>query len=49
MFENIEEALSLRERFSYLVDLMKLIYFIVFVGHFCACAWFYFTVVVDEP
>jgi potassium voltage-gated channel Eag-related subfamily H protein 5 len=22
-------------------DLFKLVYFIVFVGHFCACAWHY--------
>jgi hypothetical protein len=41
MFDNIEEALNLRERFSAIVDLMRLIYFVVFVGHFCACAWYF--------
>jgi potassium voltage-gated channel Eag-related subfamily H protein 5 len=48
MFDNIEENLGLRERFSYLIDLLKLVYFIVFVGHLCACAWFYFTTFETE-
>jgi hypothetical protein len=41
MFDNVEEALSLRERFSAIVDLVRLIYFVIFVGHFCACAWYF--------
>lgn len=41
IFENVEEALNLRERYATIIDLLKLIYLVVFVGHFCACAWYY--------
>lgn len=40
LFENVEEALNLREKFAPIVDLVKLIYFVIFVSHFCACAWY---------
>lgn len=43
-FENFEEALNLRERFSTLMDLTRLIYFVLFVSHFCACCWYYVAV-----
>jgi hypothetical protein len=41
LFTNVEEVLNLRERFAALVDLLKLVYLVIFVGHFCACAWYY--------
>ena len=41
MFDNVEEALNLRERFAAVLDLLRLIYFVLIVGHFCACAWYY--------
>lgn len=41
LFENVEEALNLRERFAAYVDLLRLFYLVIFVGHFCACAWYY--------
>ena len=40
-FDNFEEILNLRDRFSTILDLVRLIYFIMFVSHFCACGWCY--------
>lgn len=40
-FDNFEEILNLRDRFSTILDLVRLIYFIMFVSHFCACGWYY--------
>ena len=37
--EGIEEMTSIREKFSAMVDLMKLLFINVTVSHFCACAW----------
>jgi hypothetical protein len=48
MFENVEEVLNLRERFAAIVDLLRLIYLIVFVGHFCACAWYYLAATYEK-
>ena len=41
MVRNMEEVLNLRERFAAGCDLLKLILLILFVSHFCACAWYY--------
>jgi hypothetical protein len=43
-FDNFEEVLNLREKFSALIDLIRLIYFVIFVSHFCACVWYYVAV-----
>jgi hypothetical protein len=43
-FDNFEETLNLRDRFSTLLDLVRLVYLIVFVSHFCACGWYYLAV-----
>ena len=41
MSNNIEEVLNLRERFSTTIDLTRLIFFVIFVSHFCGCAWYF--------
>lgn len=48
LFENVEEVLNLRDRFAAVIDLIKLIYFVIFVSHFCACAW-YFLARNEDP
>lgn len=47
-FDNIEESLSLRENFAAIIDLVRLIYFVVLVGHFCACAWYFLASFEDH-
>lgn len=44
LVENIEESTSIREKFSAILDLGKLIYFLIFVNHVCACLWHYIGV-----
>lgn len=39
-FDKIEKSLNLRERFPLLLDLGRLIYFVIVVSHFCACSWY---------
>lgn len=39
-FDNIEKNLDLREKFPLLLDLGRLIYFVIVVSHFCACSWY---------
>lgn len=39
MVENLEDALNLPETLQAIFDLVKSVYFIIFVGHFCGCAW----------
>jgi hypothetical protein len=41
MFNNIEEVLNLRQNYSLIIDLIRFIGILMFVGHFCACIWFY--------
>jgi hypothetical protein len=41
MVENIEEILNLREKFAAIIDLVKLVFFVLFVSHFCACSWYF--------
>lgn len=48
MFNNIEEVLNLREKFAALIDLIKLIYFVILVGHFCACVLYYLGTIEGE-
>ena len=40
-FDNIEKTLNLREKFSGLLDLTRLVFFVIVVSHFCACLWYY--------
>ncbi len=37
--ENIEEVTSIREKSSAFIDLCKLIFFLIFINHMCACLW----------
>lgn len=39
MFENIEEATSIREKFAATLDLGRLIYLLIFSSHIIACVW----------
>ncbi|CAD8120838.1 unnamed protein product [Paramecium sonneborni] len=39
LMESIEEMLNLEENIQIIVDLFKLIFFLVLTGHFCGCAW----------
>ncbi|CAD8117019.1 unnamed protein product [Paramecium sonneborni] len=39
LMESIEEMLNLEENIQIVVDLFKLIFFLVLTGHFCGCAW----------
>ncbi|CAK62923.1 unnamed protein product (macronuclear) [Paramecium tetraurelia] len=39
LMESIEEMLNLEENIQIVVDLLKLIFFLVLTGHFCGCAW----------
>ncbi|CAK56624.1 unnamed protein product (macronuclear) [Paramecium tetraurelia] len=39
LMQNIEEILNLEENIQIVVDLLKLIFFLVLTGHFCGCAW----------
>ncbi|CAD8084275.1 unnamed protein product [Paramecium sonneborni] len=39
LMESIEEMLNLEENVQIVVDLFKLIFFLVLTGHFCGCAW----------
>ncbi len=41
LVKNLEEVLNLRERYAALVDLLKLVYLMLFVSHYCACAYYY--------
>jgi hypothetical protein len=41
MIENLEDALNLRESWQAVLELFKSVYFIIFVSHFCGCAWHY--------
>lgn len=36
----MEEIFNLRDRFAAIIDLMRLVCFVLFVSHFCACVWF---------
>jgi hypothetical protein len=40
ILENLEEILNLREKLGGLLDLIKLIYFVLCVSHFSACGWY---------
>lgn len=44
MVENLEQILNLKEKVQAVLDLLKSVYFIIFVAHFCACAWNYLGV-----
>jgi voltage-gated potassium channel Kch len=46
--KNIEETLNLREKFAPIVDLIKLIYLMVVVCHFSACAWHYLGTIEES-
>jgi potassium voltage-gated channel Eag-related subfamily H protein 5 len=37
--KTLEETLNLREKYSVIMDLAKLIFFYIFVSHLIACAW----------
>ncbi|CAD8106695.1 unnamed protein product [Paramecium sonneborni] len=39
LMESIEEMLNLQENIQIVVDLFKLIFFLLLTGHFCGCAW----------
>lgn len=41
MTENLEEVINLKENIQAFLELIKSVYFIIFVAHFCACAWYY--------
>ena len=41
MIRYMEEVLNLREKYAATIDLSKLIYMMVFVSLFCACAFYY--------
>ena len=41
MIDNIETEWNLRERFSTIIDLSKLIFIIVFICHTFGCLFFY--------
>jgi potassium voltage-gated channel Eag-related subfamily H protein 5 len=43
--QNIEDATSIRDKFAAPIDLAKLIYFLIFVSHMCACSWHYLAIV----
>jgi potassium voltage-gated channel Eag-related subfamily H protein 5 len=45
MFENLEQVTSIRERFAATLDIGKLIYFLIFICHICACSWHYLGVI----
>jgi len=38
--KNLEEVSNLREKWATQIDLLKLVLLVLFVSHFCACAWF---------
>lgn len=48
MFENLEEALNLRESFAAFIDLLRIFFLVIIVGHFCACAWYYIAYLETE-
>ncbi|CAD8195699.1 unnamed protein product [Paramecium pentaurelia] len=39
MVQNVEDLLNAKESVQAVVELSKLIYFIIFVAHMCSCAW----------
>jgi hypothetical protein len=41
MLENLEDLINLKEELQAFLELLKSVYFIIFVAHFCACAWHY--------
>jgi hypothetical protein len=41
MLHNVEEIINLPDNVQAFWDLIKSVYFIIFVSHFCACAWHY--------
>ena len=41
MMRYMEDVLNLREKYAATIDLSKLIYMMLFVSHFCACAFYY--------
>lgn len=40
ILENLEEVLNLREKLGGVLDLIKLVYFVLCVSHFSACGWY---------
>ncbi|CAD8192002.1 unnamed protein product [Paramecium octaurelia] len=48
LMESIEEMLNLEENIQIVVDLFKLIFFLVLTGHFCGCAWHFVALTEHE-
>ncbi|CAD8198939.1 unnamed protein product [Paramecium pentaurelia] len=48
LMESIEEMLNLEENIQIVVDLLKLIFFLVLTGHFCGCAWHFVALTEHE-
>jgi hypothetical protein len=44
MVEQLEEVLNMKEKYQAVFDLLKLGYFVIFVAHFCGCAWHYLAI-----
>jgi hypothetical protein len=48
LVKNLEEVLNLREKYAALVDLLKLVYLMLLVSHYCACTFFYIGVLQER-
>ena len=48
MVENLEDIVNLKDSLQAIFDLFKLIYFVIFTAHFCACGWHFLGIVEVE-
>ncbi|EGR27126.1 hypothetical protein IMG5_201510 [Ichthyophthirius multifiliis] len=40
IFTNMQERINLRYKFSYLIDLLILVYYVLIIAHICACHFY---------
>ncbi|CAD8114518.1 unnamed protein product [Paramecium sonneborni] len=45
LMTSIEEVLNLEDNMQVILDLLKLIFFLLLTGHFCGCAWHWVAVI----
>ena len=43
MMKKIEEIMNISEYFSAIFELIKLIFTILYIAHFCTCAWHFYS------
>jgi hypothetical protein len=43
LVEYFEEMYFLRQRFSSLLDILRLLFLLVVIAHICSCAWYFLT------